>query len=125
MMLRIAAIALVGGVLSLSLKKDQPAFAFLISTCGAVVLLVAVAGQMQPLLGYLQTLSAYGQGQSTRCLLQVLGIALAAQFAADACRDAGMAAAASGVELCGRILALLQALPLLQTLVDAFLSFLQ
>ena len=125
MMLRIAAIALVGGVLSLSLKKDQPAFAFLISTCGAALLLVAVAGQMQPLLRYLELISNYGQGQSARCLLQVLGIALAAQFAADCCRDAGMAAAASGVEVCGRILALLQALPLLQTLLDAFLSFLQ
>ena len=52
-------------------------------------------------------------------------VALAAQFAADTCRDAGMAAAASAVELCGRVLALLQALPLLQTLINAFLSCLQ
>ena len=55
----------------------------------------------------------------------VLGIALVAQFAADLCREAGLAAAASAVDLCGRALALLQALPLLQQLLDAFAGYLQ
>lgn len=124
-MLRIAALVLVGGVLSLSLRRDQPAFAFLLSVCGAAAVLAVMADQLAPLLAFVQELSGYAQGQSIACLLQVLGIALAAQFAADTCRDAGMAAAASAVELCGRVLALLQALPLLRTLLDAFLSCLQ
>lgn len=124
-MLRIAALALVGGVLSLTLKRDQPAFAFLLSVCGAALVLGAAAAQLQPLFGFVQALAGYGQGQSVQCLLRVLGTALVAQLAVDVCRDAGMAAAASAVELCGRALALLQALPLLQTLLDAFLSFLQ
>ena len=124
-MLRIAALVLVGGVLSLTLRRDQPAFAFLLSVCGAAMVLAVMAGQLGPLLGFVQSLSAYAPGQNVSCLLQVLGIALTAQFAADTCRDAGMAAAASAVELCGRVLALLEALPLLQTLIDAFLSCLQ
>lgn len=123
-MLRIAALVLVGGVLSLLLRRDQPAFSFLISVCGAAILLTTIAGQLGPLLGFVQSLAGYGQGQGIRCLMQVLGIALVAQFASDTCRDAGMAAAASAVELCGRVLALVQALPLLQSLVDSFLSFL-
>lgn len=125
LMLRITALVLVGGVLSLTLKKDQPVFAFLVSVCGAALLLMAVARELQPLVGFLQAMAAYGQGQYLQCLLRVLGVALAAQFAADTCREAGMAAAASSAELCGRVLALLQALPLLQALVDSFLSFLQ
>ena len=60
-----------------------------------------------------------------RCPLRVLGIALVAQFAADLCREAGLGAAASAVDLCGRLLALAQAAPLLQTLLDAFSGFLQ
>ena len=55
----------------------------------------------------------------------LVGIALAAQFAADTCREAGMAAAATAAELGGRILALLQALPLLQELLDCFAGYLQ
>lgn len=125
LILRVAALALAGGVLSLALKKEQPAFAFLLSTGVAALLLAALAGELEPLLDFVRTLAAYGQSASTACLLRVLGIALVAQFAADTCRDAGMAAAASSVELCGRVLAMVQALPLLQTLIDALLSFLQ
>ena len=44
---------------------------------------------------------------------------------ADTCREAGMAAAATAAELGGRILALLQALPLLQELLDCFAGYLQ
>lgn len=125
LMLRIAALVLVGGVLSLMLRRDQPAFAFLLSVCGAAMVLAVMAGQLGPLLEFVRSLSGYAQGQSATCLLQVLGTALVAQFAADTCRDAGMTAAASAVELCGRVLALLQALPLLQTFLDALLDCLQ
>ena len=47
-----------------------------------------------------------------------------AQLAADLCREAGLAAAAFCMEFVGRILAMLQALPLLQSLLASFLSFL-
>ena len=63
--------------------------------------------------------------QSPAVLLRVLGIALVAQFAADTCKEAGLSAAATAVELCGRVLALLQALPLLQSLLGSFADYLQ
>ena len=85
---QLAALTFTAAVLCLTLKKDQPAFAFLVSVCAAA------------------------------------GV-LAAQFAADTCREAGMAAAATAAELGGRILALLQALPLLQELLDCFAGYLQ
>lgn len=125
LMIKLAAFCFVAGVLSLTLKKDQPAFSFLVSVGGALFLLAAAADQLLPVLEWLRTLETYFPGQNTQILLRVLGIALAAQLAADTCREAGMAAAASVSELCGRLLALLEALPLLQQLVSCFLSFLQ
>lgn len=125
LMLRIAAMAMVCGVLHLTLRYQQPAIAFLLSIGTAAALLAGIVGQLQPALGFWQAMASYGQGQNMQCLLRVLGIALAAQFGADTCREAGMAAAAGAVELCGRALAMLQALPLLQGLLDSFLSFLQ
>ena len=111
---KLAAAVLVAAVLTLLLKKDQPAFAFLVSVCTA-------AG----LLDWLRTLDGYFQGQSPAVLLQVLGIALVAQLAADTCKEAGLSAAATAIELCGRVLALLQALPLLQSLLGSFAAYLQ
>lgn len=122
---KLAAAALVAVVLCLALKKDQPAFAFLVSVGAAAGLLLAAARQVEPLVAWLQTLDASLPGQGIGCLLRVLGIVLVAQLAADVCREGGLLAAATAVELCGRVLALLQALPLLQQLFDAYAGYLQ
>lgn len=124
MMAKIAALCFAAGVLNLTLKKDQPAFSFLISAAGALILLLTALEQMMPVLTFFQGLESYASSENFDCLLRVLGIALSAQLAADLCRDAGISAAAGAAELCGRLLALLEALPLLKSLVDSFLSFL-
>ena len=115
LILKAAALAIVVCVLVLCLKKDQPGFAFLLSLCGAAGLLW---------LARLQQLAGQAGGDSFSILLQVLAIAFVAQLAADLCREAGLAAAAFCMEFVGRILAMLQALPLLQSLLASFLSFL-
>ena len=127
LMLKIAALVLAGGLPVLVLKKEQPAFSFLVSVCGAGAVLVLTFRQIAPLLDLMETLlanSALTGIQGFACVVQVLGIALTAQFAADLCRESGMNAAASAVELCGRLLVMLQALPLLQNLVGSLSSFL-
>ena len=94
--------------------------------CGGVAILaLELVEQVQPLLDWLRTLDGYFQGQSPAVLLQVLGIALVAQLATDTCKEAGLSAAATAIELCGRVLALLQALPLLQSLLGSFAAYLQ
>lgn len=128
LIIKIAALVVAGGMLVLALKKDQPAFAFLVSVGGAGAVLLLAFRQIEPILNLIGTLTKYTnfpQSQSFGCVLQVLGIALVAQLAADLCREAGMSAAAGAVELCGRMLAMLQALPLLQSLVGSLASFLQ
>ena len=122
---KLAAMAFLAAVLSLSLKKEQPAYAFLISLCGAAGLLLIFAQQVTPVLTWLRTLENLLPGQGSGCLLRVLGIALVSQLAADLCKEGGMAAGATAAELCGRILALLQALPLVQELLGYFGSYLQ
>lgn len=122
---KLAALSFVTAILSLSLKKEQPAYAFLVSLGGAAGVLVTLVGQIQPVLEWLRTLETMVPGRSTTCLLRVLGIALVSQLAADICREGGLAAAATGTELCGRVLALLQALPLLQELLVPYAGYLQ
>lgn len=125
LLFKLAAAAFVAAVLSLALKKDQPAYALLVSVCAAAGLLAVVVQQIQPVVNWLQTLDGILPGEGIGCLMRVLGIALVAQLAADICREAGLAAAATAAELCGRILALLQALPLLQQLLDSYVGYLQ
>lgn len=122
---KIAALLLVSAALSLTLKKEQPVFGFLVSVAAAAGMAAVAARQLTPLLEWLQTLSGFFPDEGMGILLRVLGIALTAQLAADLCREAGMAASATSAELCGRLLALLQAVPLLQGLLDSFAGYLQ
>lgn len=124
-MLQIAALALVTGLLALTLRKEQPVFAFLVSVCGAGGVLLLVSREMSPLMDLIESLAGYAGTPYTGCILRVLGISLVMQFVADLCREAGLGAAAHATELGGRMLALLQALPLFQSLVGSLLSFLQ
>lgn len=125
LLFKLAALAFVAAVLSLSLKKQQPAFAFLVSACAAAGLIGAVIQQIKPVVDWLYTLEAALPDQGISCLLRVLGIALVAQLTSDICREAGMAAAATAAELCGRVLAILQAMPLLQDLLTSYAGYLQ
>ena len=124
LILKAAALAIVICVLALCLKKDQPGFAFLVSVCGALCLLAMSAAQIEPVIRQLRELAALVEAPSFGILLQVLAIALIAQLAADLCRECGLASAGFCVELFGRVLAMMEALPLLQSLVQSFLSFL-
>ena len=124
LILKAAALAIVICVLALCLKKDQPGFAFLVSVCGALCLLAMSAAQIEPVILQLRELAALVEAPSFGILLRVLAIALIAQLAADLCRECGLASAGFCVELFGRVLAMMEALPLLQSLVQSFLSFL-
>lgn len=125
LLFKLAAVAFVAAVLHLTLKKEQPAYAFLVSVCAAFLLLAGIAEQLSPVLQWLHTLDGVLPGQGIGCLLRVLGIALVAQLAGDICHEAGLLAAATACELCGRVLALLQALPLLQQLLESYAGYLQ
>ncbi|MDY5782303.1 MAG: stage III sporulation AC/AD family protein [Gemmiger sp.] len=124
LILKAAALAIVICVLALCLKKDQPGFAFLVSVCGALCLLAMSVAQIEPVIRQLRELAALVEAPSFGILLRVLAIALIAQLAADLCRECGLASAGFCVELFGRVLAMMEALPLLQSLVQSFLSFL-
>lgn len=124
LILKAAALAIVICVLALCLKKDQPGVAFLVSVCGALCLLAMSAAQIEPVIRQLRELAALVEAPSFGILLRVLAIALIAQLAADLCRECGLASAGFCVELFGRVLAMMEALPLLQSLVQSFLSFL-
>lgn len=117
-------LALVAAVLSLQLKKEQPAFSFLVSCMAAALLLGAAGKSLAPILQWLRSVAGGLQDAGLQCLLRVLAIALVTQFGADACRDADMSAAAGTLEVCGRALALLQALPMTESLLGLFSSLL-
>lgn len=107
-------------VLSMTLKKDVPAIAFLLTlTAGILILLRAfdlVGGTMQRFSGLL------AQGGITQNLylpvLKTVGVAVVVRIMSALCRDNGQSALAAKLEIVGAVLALSLCLPLLEQVLE-------
>lgn len=122
---RIAAFVLVAAVLTVLLRQYLPAYAVLCLTGCSICLLAYLLGLAQPLLEWLTIVSGYLDKENFSCVLKAAGIALVAQNMQDVCKDAGMSALAGKVELAGRCLILVCALPLFEKIMGALIPFLQ
>lgn len=107
-------------VLSMTLKKDVPAIAFLLTlTAGVLILPRAfdlVGGTMQRFSGLLT------QGGITQSLylpvLKTVGVAVVVRIMSALCRDSGQSALAAKLEIVGAVLALSMCLPLLEQVLE-------
>lgn len=116
----IAAIAVVAAVIAAMLRRYHQEYAVFISVAAGAVILFAVFSGVAPVVGRVGTLlSSSGlSADYAVILLKTLGICFLAQFAADACRDAGESALASNVELAGKIAIVVLSLPLFEKIVQ-------
>ena len=118
-MLRLGGVAVIAVSIALVLKNQRPELALQVSiVTGIVLLAAAIAGEVKRQAEeFMQNYSVDGAGIAA--VVKITGIAYAAQFSADICRDAGESAVASRIELAGRLMMLLAALPMVFSAVEA------
>ncbi len=113
-------------VLILILKQYQKAYGMLLSIVVCVAVLLLLLPQAERILQtaehiYLQT----GLDNSYFILLcKAIGISYLTQLGTDICKDCGESAIGTAVELCGRMVLVLLALPLFLTLSEMILELL-
>ena len=90
-----------------------------IRLCGPILLYGGVLLLLIPLIERLRALSeGYALAAYGEVMLKALGIALLAQIVSDLCRDGGESTVASIVEMAGKAVILLLALPLVESLLE-------
>ncbi len=117
---KIIGVALAGVVLVMVVRPVQPQVAVLLSLATGVALLWMTLSQLETVVGFLREL-AEGSGLSGGFLgvgLKVTGIAILTDFAVQACQDAGEKGIAGKVELAGKVIMLLVALPMLAGVIE-------
>ena len=116
----IAAIAVLAAVIAAMLRRYHQEYAVFLSIAAGVVILFAVFSGVAPAVSRIGTLlSSSGlSADYAVILLKTLGICFLAQFASDACRDAGESALASNVELAGKIAVVVLSLPRFEKIVQ-------
>ncbi|MCD8341596.1 MAG: stage III sporulation protein AD [Clostridiales bacterium] len=113
-MLQVAAVAVVGSVCTLLLNRQQGELALLLGlgTCGVVLYLVLE--QLSDLIALIRELVDFAEVDSdlVRPLMKTAAVAIVTMLTASVARDAGQTAIAATVQLCGSLLALCLAAPL-------------
>ncbi len=120
----IIGIALIAMILCVLLKGYRPEYSVFLSLTAGILILLMALDALVPMMGTLSRLiEISGQGREAfSILLKALGVCFITQLASDACLDAGEGAIASKVELAGKVVILLLAMPLFEQIIGVATS---
>ena len=124
---KIIALSLAGVMLAAVLRQHSPEYGIYAALAVGILILLYISGYLQEAIRFLTSMAERtGLGaRSIGILLKVMGIAYLTEFSAQLCKDAGYGAIAMKVELAGKLMILVTARPVFQSLVDLILSLLE
>lgn len=126
-MIRIAGIVLAALIAVILLKKTGREFSLLIVICTVIIIFIII---LEDLYSVVDRLTDLTQSVSVvrpyiSLMLKVLGISLISQLVSDLCRDSGESALASQAEIAGKIIILVVALPLFESVIEIITGLLK
>ncbi|MCX7843269.1 MAG: stage III sporulation protein AD [Clostridia bacterium] len=118
--LQIVGIGVVATVMILVLKAQRPDIALLVSIITGIIVFMMVAARLSAVL---DLLNSYARKVNIdmaylTTLLKIIGIAYIAEFGAEICKDAGEGSIASKVELAGKVIIMVLAVPIITSLLE-------
>lgn len=118
--LQIVGLGMVVTILILVVKMQRPEIAVQISILTGVIVFMLIAGKLSAVIELLNnyTKRANIDAIYITTLLKIIGIAYIAQFGAEICKDAGEGAIASKIELAGKVIIVVLAVPIITSLLD-------
>ncbi|AFV11848.1 stage III sporulation protein AD [Thermacetogenium phaeum DSM 12270] len=124
--LYVVGFALVVAVFAVLLREERPEMALLLVLGFGVLIFILVLGKMGAVIGLFRDLSRLARVDELylTTLLKILGIAYIAEFGAQICRDAGEGTIASKIEMVGKILILVLALPIFAAIMEVIVRLL-
>jgi stage III sporulation protein AD len=123
---KIVGIGLLAGVLINVLRQQKPELAMQLSIATGVMLFILMLSRVMQVVDVLQTLGAKAKLDPANmgAVLKIIGIAYVADFGSQVLQDAGEKSIASKVEMAGKVLIMLLAVPIVLAIVDTVLKLL-
>jgi stage III sporulation protein AD len=122
----IVGIGLIATLLILILQEQKTVVTFLLSLFVGIVIFLFIIGKIAEVIAMLQRLADQTKVNAVyfQTILKIMGIAYVTEFGAQIVRDAGQEAIASKIELAGKVLIMVLAIPIItvviETVVDLF-----
>jgi len=124
--LQIAGLGLAAAVLVVVVRKERPEMAMLLALAAGVIVFLVILPQIAEVVRLLEELAvrAHINVLFITDILKIIGIAYLAEFAGQICRDAGQESIGSRVEMAGKVIILVLAIPIISAVLDMFLKIL-
>ncbi|HWR55571.1 MAG TPA: stage III sporulation protein AD [Negativicutes bacterium] len=124
--MQIIGLGIVVTILILVIRQQRPEFALLLSLGLSVMIFLLVAGKISLILDLFNDLANRANVNQLylNTVLKIIGIAYISEFGAQICRDAGESAVAGKIELAGKILILVLAVPIIAVVLDTIAKLL-
>lgn len=118
--MQVVAIAVVAAILILVIRQEKPELAFQVSLAAGLIIFVLIVWKVVDIINVLERLAVRADLNMVflGTLMRIIGIAYIAEFGTQICKDAGQSALAFKVELAGKLLILVLAVPIITTILD-------
>ncbi|MCL2358109.1 MAG: stage III sporulation protein AD [Defluviitaleaceae bacterium] len=116
---QVVIIGIIGVMLAVLMKNYNAALAVLISLATGVIIFLAILPALAEAVGFVHHLGGMADGLGTyvSLALRVIGVAYIVEIGASVAADAGESAIAAKIDLAGRIIILVMAMPVLVDIV--------
>lgn len=121
--IQIVVFSLISTIIIVMLKAHRPEIAVQASLTAGIVIFALIVTKLSPIFDFLKiyTGKVNINTQYLPVLIKIIGIAYITEFGAEVCRDAGESSIASKVEMAGKVLILILAVPIITTLLELVL----
>jgi len=124
--IQVVGLGLIATILILIVKEQKPMFAFLLAAATGVLIFMFLMGKIGTVVTELERMakSAGVELIYLKTILKIIGIAYIAEFGAQVVRDAGQENIASKIELAGKMLIMVLAVPIIGIIIETVLKLL-
>ena len=123
---QIVGLGLLASMLAIVLREQRPHFAFLLVTIVGIYIILFLLEHIEAILAMIRRLANLASIDQVflETVLKIIGIAYIAEFGAQIARDAGEGSIGAKIELAGKVLILVMAIPILSIIVETVLKLL-
>jgi len=123
---QVVAVGILAAVLALVIKKQHPEMALLITITASVIIFMMILPMLAEVVGMFRHIGELAGDQSAYVglALRVIGVAYMAELGASVCSDAGESAIATKIDMAGRVIILILAMPVVMDIVRIVMGLL-
>lgn len=124
--IQVVGLGIIATFLILVIKEQKPIFAFAIAVFVGVMIFISLADKIADVFQELQHLATQAKVNKLflETILKIIGIAYIAEFGAQVTRDAGQGSIASKIELAGKVLIMVMAIPIITVIIETIIQIL-